>query len=82
MEDEEIPLYPVAATTIGPVPRLGLVVMRPDFLTHAMQTPEQAQRGRTYALSPAIARYVAEQLLSAVAKLESAAPPDGGGPTH
>lgn len=82
MSKDQTPLYPVAELTVGPVPRLGAVVIRPDFLTHATQQPSEAQRGRTYALTAVQARYLAEQILLALATLETAAPPDGGVPKH
>jgi len=78
----EITLFPVAQLTVGPVPRLGLIVIRPDYLTHQMQGPEEYHHGRTYALTPEQARYLAEKTLQALAMLESAAPPDGGASRH
>lgn len=79
---DEIPLFPVAKLTVGPVPRMGLVVIRPDFLTTLMQRPEEAQQGRTYALTPVQARYLAEQIQKSLVTLETSAPPDGGSPRH
>jgi BssS protein family len=61
---------------------MGIVLMRLDFLTHATQQPGEAQPGRNYALTPVQARYLAEKILSALATLESSAPPDGGGLKH
>ena len=82
MTQDNIPLFPVAQLTVGPVPRLGIIVIRPDFLTTLMDQPKDAQTGRTYALTPVQARYLAEQIQQALATLENAAPPDGAGPTH
>lgn len=79
---DDIPLFPVAQLTIATVPKLGVVIIRPDFLTHMTQQPEQAQQGRSYALTPVQARYLAEQILAAVAKLESGPGPGPTGPTH
>lgn len=79
---DEIPLFPVAQLTIAKVPRLGVVIIRPDFLTHMTQQPGQSQPGRTYALTPVQARYLAEQILAALAKLESGPGPGSTGPTH
>ena len=82
MNEEEIKLYPIAAMTVGPVPRLGIVVMRPDFLVTEMETTEQAHHGRTYALTPVQAKSLVQQIQKALAMLESAPPPDGGGQKH
>lgn len=48
----DIPVFPIAALTIGPVPALGLIIIRPDFLSHQGQKPEEATLGRSYALTP------------------------------
>ena len=74
---EEVPLFPVAALTVGPVPRMGIVVIRPDFLTTLMQSPAEAQLGRTYALTTQQAHYLVEQIQKSLAILETASPPDG-----
>lgn len=79
---DEIPLFPVAQLTVGPVPRMGLVVIRPDFLTTLMQQPEEAQQGRTYALTPVQAHYLVDQIQRALAILETSLSPDGGSPRH
>ncbi|MEC5213298.1 hypothetical protein RCH06_001844 [Polaromonas sp. CG_9.5] len=76
--NEEIPLFPVATLTVGPVPRMGIVVMRPDFLTTLMQSPAQAQPGRTYALTVPQAHYLVEQIQKSLAMLENSPSPDGG----
>lgn len=79
---DEIPLFPVAVLTVGPIPRMGGIIMRPDFLTHHMQPPEECQTGRTYVLSPVQAQYLIERLQQALLTLQTSAPPDGGGPRH
>lgn len=82
MQTDDTPIFPVAAITIGPVPRMGLIVIRPDFLSNLTQRPEESQTGRTYALTPLQAQYVVEQIQQALVTLSSASPPDGGGPIH
>ncbi|MDO9235983.1 MAG: hypothetical protein Q7U28_08125 [Aquabacterium sp.] len=82
MKEDDIPLFPVAQVSIGPVPRMGIVVMRLDFLSTVMDTPENAQTGRTYAMTPVQVHYVIEQLQRSLVSLDTSAPPDGGGPTH
>ena len=78
----DIPLFPVAAITVGPVPSHGLVTIRLDFLTNAMQKPEEAQAGRHYALTPAQAQYVVEKMSSALRTLETSASQGAGLPKH
>jgi BssS protein family len=82
MTDNDIPVFPITEVAIGPVPRMGIVVMRLDFVSTAMQTPEEAQTGRTYAMSPVQVRDVIQRLQNSLATLENALPPDGGGPVH
>ena len=79
---EEIPVFPVTQLVVGPVPRMGFIVMRPDFLSNMLQPAEQAQMGRTYALTPVQARSLIEQIQKALAQLESASHPGGPGQRH
>jgi len=82
MTADSIPLFPVAQLTVGPVPRLGLVVIRPDFLTTLMDRPQDAQQGRTYALTPLQAQHLVQQIQSALATLQNAPSQDAQGPKH
>jgi hypothetical protein len=79
---EETPVFPVTQLVVGPVPRLGFIVMRPDFLSNMLQSTEQAQTGRTYALTPVQARSLVEQIQKALAQLESASHSGGPGQRH
>ncbi|WP_175133466.1 bssS family protein [Achromobacter xylosoxidans] len=79
---ENIPLFPVANWTAGPVPQLGLAVIKFDFLTNPMQRPEEANPGRHYALTPAQLRDLIEQMQSALRTLETSATPAPPGQTH
>lgn len=79
---EQIPLFPVAAWTVGPVPKLGYAVIKFDFLTNALQSPAQANPGRHYALQPAQVRELIERLQSALQVLESTGEATSPGPTH
>jgi hypothetical protein len=75
-------LSPVATITSGPLPSVGAVLIRFDFLTHPLQDPEQAHPGRNYVLMPTQARYLMERIASALATLESAGPQAETGPRH
>jgi BssS protein family len=79
---DEIPLFPVATIGIGPLPSLGLIAIRPDFLTHASQAIDQATHGRTYVLTPVQAHDVARQILLALKTLQSAGSPSEDNPKH
>jgi hypothetical protein len=81
-EEQNTPLFPVVEIAIGPVPRMGIVVMRLDFVSTLMDTPEDAQTGRTYGMTPVQAQYVIERLQASLGTLETSAPPDGGGQVH
>lgn len=76
------PLFPVASIHTGPLTSIGAVLIRFDFLTNPMQPAEQANAGRNYALTPEQARYLAKQIGSALATLQSASSPGPPGPTH
>lgn len=78
----EVPLLPISKAEIGPVLAMGIVIVQFEFLTHASQSPEQANEGPRYALTLDQARFVAEQILRSIATLESAGTPTGPGPRH
>lgn len=69
--NEEIPIFPVARWDFGPVPSLGLITIRPHFLSGPMQAMEQAQASRFYALTKSQARELIEDLQKALQKLET-----------
>lgn len=68
----DIPLFPVAGWMVGPIPRLGLATIKFDFVTNALQRPEEANEGRHYALTPLQLRELIEKMQSALDVLESA----------
>ena len=71
---DDIPVFPVATITAGPIPAYGFVTVKFDFLTNTMQSPSEANPGRHYALMPAQAEYLIAQLQKALIHLESAPP--------
>ena len=79
---DNIPVFPVATITIGPVAALKMVIIRLDFLSHMTQQPSEAQPGRKYALTATQCRHVILQTQKALAILESAAPSPSGSPLH
>lgn len=78
----DIPLFPVAGWTVGPVPRLGVATIKFDFLTNTLQSPDQANEGRHYALTPAQLRELIQKMQSALDVLESAGEPGALGPLN
>lgn len=77
--ETETPIFPVASITTGIVPAYGVVLMKLDYLANSMQSPEEANPGRNYALTPVQAQTLVQQIQSALQKLESAGfqPPPG-----
>jgi hypothetical protein len=83
MSDQaEIPLFPVASWTVGPILAFNAVTMKFDFLTNLMQPVGEATTGRHYVFTEAQARELVEKLQSALRVLESAAPSAPPGPRH
>lgn len=82
MNKDDIPVFPVASISVGPLMSHGAITIRLDFLTHPLQAPEDANAGRHYALTPPQARALIEQIGRALAKLESGPPQGTGLPKH
>jgi biofilm regulator BssS len=78
--DEEIPVFPVSAWEIGPVPSLGMVLIRFGFLSHQLQKPNESQWDRRYALSPEITRKLIAELGNVLDRLEKLGPQAPPGP--
>jgi Lon protease-like protein len=79
---DEIPLFPVTEWLIGPVLPLNLVIFRPRFLSHSMQSMEEAQPSRHYALTPQQARDLIGDIQKALEKLDNSATPAQPGHRH
>lgn len=79
---DNIPLFPVAGWAIGPLPSYGAVTVKFDFLTSPMQSPQDANEGRYYALTPQQATELAHKLLEAARRLEMIEPQAPPGPQH
>lgn len=79
---DNIPLFPVAGWAIGPIPAHNAVVVKFDFLTNLMQSPEEANEGRHYLLTPQQATELAQKILEAVHRLETIGAQAPLGPQH
>lgn len=82
MKQAEIPLSPVAGWELGTIAAYGAVMLRIDYLTHATQTAEEAQKSPTFVIHTAQARELAQRILVACEKLESGPPPGTGAAKH
>lgn len=79
MSDVEIPLFPVASWTIGPVPFHGFVTVRLDYLENESQDPLSPTVGKHFVLTPKQTRELIADLQKGLQKLEmfgAAVPPD------
>ena len=79
---DDIPCFPITGYTIGPIPSMGIVLVRFPFLASPMQALEQADPGRNYALTPVQAREVRDAIDRALAKLDSSESPPDPDQTH
>jgi len=79
---DESACFPVTSITVGPQPSLGVFLIRFDFLTNPLQSPDQPNPGRNYLLTPVQARYLAEKIQSQLHLLESGASPGTGDQKH
>ncbi len=68
---ENIPIFPIAEWKIKAIAQHGIVVFRPDFLTHPMQSLDEVQTGRFYGLTPAQCRALINDISKALDELET-----------
>lgn len=67
---DNIPIFPVSGWDAGPVPSMGIMVIRFHFLAHPLQKLEEADPGRNYALTPPQLRELRDAIDRALVKLE------------
>lgn len=79
---ENIPLFPVSAWSVGPIDSYGAVTIKFDFLTHPMQSLDEANQGRHYLLMPVQAAELAQKIQQALRHLETVAPQAPPGSQH
>lgn len=51
MVDTSVPVFPITGFSLAYWDEHDVMVLRLPFLAHSMQTPEEADPGRTYVLS-------------------------------
>ncbi|AZY52217.1 bssS family protein [Bordetella avium] len=82
MNENEIPLFPVAAWEVGPLPTIGLAAIKFDFLTNPSQPLQEANPGRHYVLTPIELRALIRKLEETLHVLETSEPTAPQGPQH
>ena len=82
VSESNLPLFPVSGWEIGPVPRLGLLIVRFEFLSHSLQKLTEADPGRRYALQPEQARKLITALQDSLRQLDNTVPGAPPGPTQ
>lgn len=80
--ENNIPLFPVAGWTAGPVKALELVTFKLRYLTNPMQRIGEANESQMFALSPAQALELADVLQKAVRILQNTEFQAAPGPRH
>jgi len=71
--NDDLPIFPVTGWNIGTVPAYGALFIQLPFLSHPMQTLEEADPGRRYVFQLQQARDLVVALQSSIEKLESSA---------
>lgn len=62
-EPHDIPVFPLAGWEVGPVVKMGAIILRLDYLATPDDTPADPNQGLRHVLTPAQARELAEVLL-------------------
>lgn len=78
----EVPLFPVTGWEIGPVVAHEVIMIRPAFVSGALQKLSESDPGRRYVLTPVQARELVAGIERALGALESAGPQAGPGSRH
>ena len=82
MDEDQIPLAPLAGWNLMPISALDAVMLRLHYLTHATQRPDEAQQTPHFVMNAAQALELSEALKKAVAALQAGPPPGTGLPKH
>ena len=82
MSDDDLPVFPIASWTHGPLPSMGVILFQPHYLVSPMQPIEQAAEGKRFVLTPEQARVLIEDLKKALNVLETSASGGSEFPRH
>lgn len=80
--ENELVLFPVTGWEIAAIPAHGLLFIRPAFLTHPLQKPDEADPGRRYLLTTDQARQMRDAIDRILHQLESGGPQGSRVPKH
>ena len=80
--DNDVVLSPVCGMTTAPILEYGFVMLRLNYLTHPLQTPDQAHASPNFVFQADLARELVSQIERALARLQSGPPPGAGLPKH
>ena len=76
------PTFPVAGYEVRTLPLFDAILIRLDFLTHESQRPDEAHRGRMYALQSGRCRELVAAIEQALRALERSGAHGTDGPQH
>jgi hypothetical protein len=82
MNNDELPIFPVTGWSIATIPAYGALFIQLPFLSHPMQTIEEADPGRRYVFQLQQARDLIVALQQSVQKLENSGFEAMPGETH
>ena len=80
--NEEVPTAPVTGWTVAPISAMGAVVIQFNYLVHATQGIEEANKSPLFLLALAQCRELQEKLKTLVEYLDTGPPPGIGMPKH
>ena len=80
--ENEIPLAPSAGWTIGPIKAYEAVTFKFNFLSHSMQSPDEAQDTPQFVMTAAQAAEFAEAIGRTIQQLKNAEFQAAPGPRH
>lgn len=81
-DNNDMPIFPVAGWDIQSVPPLGIVTFCPSFLTKRLQPANEANPGRTYALTLSQGRELIAALQRALHALKTTPETPASFPKH
>lgn len=79
---DEIKTLPITGWEIKTVPAMDAMLISFSYLSHPLQTLEEAVTDRTYVLHTAQAAELAQRILALLGQMKNAAPQGTGLPKH
>lgn len=82
MKQDDIATMPVTAWELKSVPAMGALMIQLSYLSHSMQSLQDAHRSPHYVLTLAQARELAQRTLAMCERAESSTPPSSPDQRH